>query len=343
MIRYAIYMILLGLSACTGFSEDYGPQFGEPDRVDPNVIVINEGTFNFGNASVSGYNTFSGVTGSRLFQTKNGRPLGDVAQSMYVQGDTGWIVVNNSGKIEVVLLPDFESIGTVSGLVSPRYFLPIGKGRALVTDLYADKVSIVDMAEMEVIGELPLAGWTEHLLTVGEHIYIENRTANKIQVFDRIDPGKIVKEFAFDRPLTGLAGFDNWVYVLTDDAAYQIDAIELKMKLVMVKLTSLKPFRLAVSNLSGKLYFLGKEGVYEIDPYVPLDTINEDPIPEKIIDSEGVNYYGFAIDPLSGAFYLADAKDYVQQGSVAVFDRTGKPETTFEAGIIPQHIVFLYP
>ena len=52
----------------------------------------------------------------------NNRPLGDMVQSFSVADDKGFIVVNNSQKVEVVLLNTFKSSGCIRGILSPVFY-----------------------------------------------------------------------------------------------------------------------------------------------------------------------------------------------------------------------------
>ena len=51
----------------------------------------------------------------------NSRPLGDVPYSMGIDGSRIYIIVNNSGKIEVAGMNDMRSVTTISKIASPRY------------------------------------------------------------------------------------------------------------------------------------------------------------------------------------------------------------------------------
>ena len=115
------------------------------------ILVLNEGNFGFGNASISLYNRESGAVRNKLFQANNlGRPIGDVLQSTIRLGDKLFLVVNNSSKIEVVDVATFRSIGNIAPLNSPRYILPIDSSTAYVSDLYEDKIYVIDYTLKQV-------------------------------------------------------------------------------------------------------------------------------------------------------------------------------------------------
>jgi hypothetical protein len=103
---------------------------GDPEyRYGHGVFIINEGNFGSGNGSVSFFYPDSMSVVNDIFYTANRRPLGDVPLSMNIVAGEGWIVVNNSGRVEVVDLSDFTSKATVGGLTSPRFLLPVGNFR----------------------------------------------------------------------------------------------------------------------------------------------------------------------------------------------------------------------
>jgi len=68
---------------------------------DRGVVILNEGNFNYGNASLSFYNISSGKTENDVYYRQNGVPLGDVAHSANFHDGLLYTVINNSGKVVV--------------------------------------------------------------------------------------------------------------------------------------------------------------------------------------------------------------------------------------------------
>ncbi len=139
----------------------YGPSQTEtflPGPAGEGMFIINEGNFMYANASLTYYIPGSGKTENEVFIRANGINLGDVAQSMSIYGDNGYIVVNNSGVIFVIDPDTFRLKGSITGLISPRYIHFIDARKAYVTDLYQEKITIVDPQAFRISGHIPTPG-----------------------------------------------------------------------------------------------------------------------------------------------------------------------------------------
>lgn len=125
--------------------------------------IINEGVFTQGNGSLSFYDFEQDSVLNNLFENINERPLGDVFQSMTFHNGKGFLVVNNSGKIEVVDSASMKSIQTLDAFISPRQIL-FHNNKAYVTDLYSDKIYILDANTYAEIGSIAVDGSTEDIV-----------------------------------------------------------------------------------------------------------------------------------------------------------------------------------
>jgi len=332
------------LSACR---KDQPPTGCGPLEIPPGaegVYITNEGNFQFGNASVSYYADGMAEAVEDLFQPANNRPLGDVCQSMRLFNNKFYVVVNNSGKIEVVDPRTFEASATITGMLSPRYFLPVSNGKAYVTDLYANAISIVNLSSSNITGVVPCPGWTEELHLAYGRVFVTNRRRRWLYVLDpatdlitdSVAVGYGANSLAEDR--TGRL----WILCSGNPATgekaslYRINPVSLQSESVWIFPSSEDaPWRLDINGTGDTLYFLNGH-VYRM-------AITDGSLPSvPFIAAQGRNFYGLGVHPRTSRIYVADALDYVQRGRVYVYKPDGTGVTSFLAGIIPGDFYF-YP
>jgi YVTN family beta-propeller protein len=150
------------------------------------VFIMNEGNFGWNNGSLSLYTPENSVIQNNIFQKANAIVPGDIVQSMEIINDKGYVVVNNSNKIEVVNLNTFEIEQTINGLNSPRFICKVSENIAYVTSLYGNTVYVLDLQTNTVISEIAVNGWTEQLAVVGDLAYVVSPDSNKLFVLDVI-------------------------------------------------------------------------------------------------------------------------------------------------------------
>lgn len=304
------------------------------------VYILNEGNFGWNNASVTYYDAETKSVNENLFQTANGFTLGDVAQDIYIDGDKTYIVVNNSGKIEVVNTADFKSITTISGFNSPRYFLKVNNSTAYVSELYQNKIYIVDLTANAITGSISINGWTEQMQLLQNYVFVQNITQNSIykldasanQVIDTLQLTKGLNSIELDKnnKLWALCGGDTSVA----GSLYRIDPNAMTIEQSF-------PFT-GNSNFPSYLCFNGTgEEMYYVNGDIYKINISASSLPTQSIISVGNSVvYGLAVHPNSGDIYIADAVDYVQKGTVLRHSNSGSLLHTFKTGVIPSQFVF---
>ncbi|NQY68626.1 MAG: YncE family protein [Flavobacteriales bacterium] len=347
---YIGVFILLGLYSCE--KEGIGPvnvnskDYSLIDTTE-SVFIINEGNFQWGNSSITHYSVKTNEVTQEVFKGVNGRSLGDIAQSMEVYNGKGYIVVNNSNRIEVVDLNTFELLGTIDGLVAPRYIQIIDSAKAYVTDLYADYVAIFNPETYQVIGQVDIEGFTEEMEMTNDKVYITNVDTSSISG-DRLyivdaNSDAVLSSLELQRsPGSIVLDKDNKLWILSS-GGYQEELpklvqIDPLLDKVIREFTfnslSMSPNKLVINGEGNMLYFLNG-GVFKMSIYdLELPQV-------ETISSEGHLFYGLGVDPVSGDVYLADAVDYVQSGTIYVHDgESGSMINSFPSGIIPGNFAF---
>jgi DNA-binding beta-propeller fold protein YncE len=172
------------------------------------VFVINEGMFGNTSGTISHFDRADNTITQRIFWKKNQRDLGDVVQSLVFEGDKGYIVVNNSNKIEVVEAATFAEKAQITGLRLPRYCLPVSNTEAYVTEWGADgltgSLARIDLVSNTLLERIPVEQGPERLLLQNGLLYITHigglGSNNKVTVFD-VQQRQVVQVIAVaDKP-----------------------------------------------------------------------------------------------------------------------------------------------
>ncbi|MFZ6053507.1 DUF5074 domain-containing protein [Halocola ammonii] len=330
-----ILVLAVALSSCE--KDNFGPQQEEQstELSGSKAIVLNEGNFNFGNASLSLVDQ-GGEVQNQVFQNTNSSPLGDVLQSGVKHNNRFYFVLNNSGKV-VVTDTSFQQVGEITGLQSPRYFLPVGESRAFVSDIYSDEISVVDLDQSTVISTIDIGAWVEQMAFVNELVYAVNKDNNTLDVIDP-DSQEILSSIevpsgpsdievdAFGTiwmMCTGGIGANEFALCQVDPSTEQTEVFEVSSASGFLELNSERD----------ELFYLGDNSVYSLSVTGGAEeqvfSISGDPLA-----------YGFEVDPSTGNFWITDAADYVEQGSVLVFDGEGNQQFTADVGYLPNGVVF---
>ena len=345
ILRLAIVVLALASSVgCMKWEYDDGESFATSGA---GLFVINEGNFQYGNASLSYYNPATRTVENEVFYRANAMKLGDVAQSMTLYGDTGWIVVNNSHVIFAIDPATFKEKGRIENLTSPRYIHFLSDEKAYVTQLWDNRIFIVNPKRYEITGyiECPAmtmeSGSTEQMVQWGKYVFVNCWSyQNRILKIDTTTD-KVVAELEVGIQPTSLVvdcygklwsitdgGYEDSPYGYEAPSLYCIDAETFTIE---------KQFRFAKGDAPSEVQLNGRgDKLYWINNDVWAMDVTADRIPVKpFIPYSDTLYYGLTIDPRSGEVYVADAIDYVQAGKIYRYSEQGERLDEFYAGITP--------
>lgn len=340
-------MIISVLALCVGcmkWETEDGESFATSGV---GLFVINEGNFQYGNASLSYYNPATKTVENEVFVRANAMKLGDVAQSMTINDDTGWIVVNNSHVIFAIDINTFKEKGRIENLTSPRYIHFLSDEKAYVTQLWDNRIFIINPKRYEVTGyiECPAmtmeSGSTEQMVQWGKYIYVNCWSyQNRILKIDTTTD-KVVDELEVGiQPTSLVLDCYGKLWTITDggykDSPYGYEAPSL-YRIDAETFTIEQEFRFAKGDAPSEVKLNGRgDKLYWINNDVWAMNVTADRIPVRpFIPYSDTLYYGLTIDPRSGEVYVADAIDYVQAGKIYRYSEQGELLDEFYAGVTP--------
>ena len=326
------------------------------NEIGKGVFVLNEGTFTYANSSLTFYDNAADTVGNNIFYKANMAPIGDIAQSLCLHDNSLFIVVNNSGYVYKVDAKTVKYQAKLDNLNSPRFMIPVGDGKAYISDLERTGLWVVDINEMKVTGFVETGNTTDRMIRIGDKLFVCNwsnyylpETSNEtVQVIDIASDSYIADIKVSKEPNSMVLDSAGMLWVLCsggysgekEPALYRIDPATCSVVDVFMFDTQYYPSSLAIDNTGNILYFLNG-GYGTLDLYSM--SINDKTLPDTpFITAGSRNFYNVAVSPENGDIYVIDVKNYTQNGEVFRYTSDGNLITSFTAGIIPNYMLFNY-
>ena len=311
------------------------------------LFITNEGNFQYGNATLSYYDPETRTVENEIFFRANGMKLGDVAQSMVIRDGTGWVVVNNSHVVFAIDTDTFRETGRIENLTSPRYIHFVSDEKAYVSQIWDNRIFIVNPRRFEVTGYIEVPGMTsesgstEQMVQYGRYVYCNCWSyQNRIIKIDTQTDSVVGELTVGIQPTSIVLDRNNKLWTITDGgyegspygheapSLYRIDAESFTVE---------QQFRFRLGDAPSEVQLNGtRDRLYWINDDVWQMSVDDERIPVRpFLESRGTKYYGLTVDPVRGDVYVADAIDYQQQGMVYRYSADGEPIDRFYVGITP--------
>ena len=346
---FFISAILLGASGfVTGCMEwDYSLNDEPVILSGQGLFIINEGNFQYGNATLSYYDPATNQVQNEVFIRANGMKLGDVAQSMKIHDGKGWIVVNNSHVIFAIDPETGRETGRIENLTSPRNIYFVSDTKAYVSQLWDNRITIVNPKTYSITGYIDVPGMTmetgstEEMVGYGDYVFCncwsyQNRI---IKIDTRTD--RVVDELTVGiQPTSLVIDKNNNLWTITDGgyegspygyeapSLYCIDAETFTITRVFTFKLGDAPSNVELNGAGDCLYWLNND-VWRMD-------VGALRLPsEPFIPYRGTKYYDLTVSPYDDNVYVADAIDYQQQGKIYRYSDIGELIDEFYVGITP--------
>ena len=353
--QYFILFILANiLPMATGCSHNDAPEeeipsgsIPKPEGNDGILFILNEGNFQYSNASLSVYDPETQGVTNEAFIKANGMKLGDVAQSMTIHGNKGWIVVNNSNVVFAVDPETLKEKGRIENLTFPRYIHFVSDSKAYVSQLWDNRIAIINPKTYQISGHIevpdmkPGSGSTEQMVSYGDYVFCncwsyQNRI---IKIDTRSDEVVASLEVGIQPNSLALDCYGK-LWTVTDGGhegspfGYEAPAL---VKIDAGTFTVEKKFSFSLGDSCSEICMNGdKNRIYWINDAIwSMDVTASAPPSTPFLKADDTLYYGLTVAPVSGDVYVADAIDYQQNGRIYRYSREGNLIDQFSVGITP--------
>lgn len=322
-------------------------------------FVVNEGAFGNGNSSISFYDRALDEVQNNIFQAKNGRALGDQAQSMTIHEGRGYVVVQNSAKVEVIDVSDYSSIKTITtGLESPRYFIGISATKGYLSDWgstgVTGTVKVIDLQSLAVVKTISTGEGANRFLRKGDRVFVANAGGfgkdNTVKVID-INTDEVVATVTVgDNPTSlqmdndgniWIASAGNLVYntdfSINETASTKSSLTRIRADLTeIIRLTFSKATygslsALEINSAGDRLYYNFDGAIYSMS--TAATSLPATPLIAK-------TYYGIAVDPFNGNVIGLLAPNFSSAGKADVYSPEGTLIKSYNVGIAPNGCAF---
>nr|WP_064976244.1 DUF5074 domain-containing protein [Alistipes provencensis] len=346
ILRYILpaALCLTALGGCMKW--DYG-KTEEFSASGTGLFITNEGMFQYGNATLSYYDPETKQVENEVFYRANAMKLGDVAQSMTIRDGVGWIVVNNSHVIFAIDINTFREVGRITNLSSPRYIHFVSDEKAYVTQIWDNRIFIVNPKRYEITGYIECpnmtmeSGSTEQMVQYGKYVFVncwsyQNRILKIDTETDRvvdelvvgIQPTSLVMDKNYKLWTITDGGYEGSPYGYEAPSLYCIDAAKFEIEKQFKFKLGDSPSEVQINGTGDKLFWINDD-IWAMD-------VDADRIPARpFLKYRNTKYYGLTVNPRNGDVYVADAIDYQQQGIIYRYRANGEPVDEFYVGVTP--------
>ncbi len=319
------------------------------------VFISCEGAFGSGTGTVSFFSRSTQTVSNDLNQAVNSLPLGNIVQSMQLHNGKGYVVVNNSGKVEVVNASSFESAGKITGLTSPRYFAGINANKAYVSQWGSAGtnvgVRVIDLSSNTAGALIPCGAGPEKMLKSGNFVYVVNSGGfgndSTVTVINTTTDVVSATIQVGHNPNSIVQDKNGKIWVLCGGIVdFSVPANGTPGKLIRINPTtnlieatftfssgSEHPLHLSLNKAKDKLLFLGN--LYSLGSLYSFD-ITGSSLPST--PSIARNFYGLGVDPVSDQIFTSVTN--FSNGWILRYNSNAGLIDSFQVGVIPGNFCF---
>ncbi|REC41923.1 DUF5074 domain-containing protein [Chryseobacterium sp. 5_R23647] len=336
LLQVIFGFVLLFSISCTSEYEETIPEITYQNG----LLITNEGNFGTPNADVTFITKDLSLMQNEIYKAKNNKEnLGDVLQTMVLNGDKAYLLLNNSNKIQIVDRVTFKKAGEITAQLNTPRYMAIANGNLYVSnDKYGGEkfVNVYKLSDNSFVKKIDFASTStvERVVEAGGNIFVQNasygfgNTITKINTTTNAIEGTPIPMPNGD--INKTITYNNNLYVIAQGTAdsyiHQINPTG-----SVVKTTTLAGIANG-TNLQidgGRFYFTSSNKVYSMDMNATATPTN--PIITAVDGGANFTLYGFSV--IDGRIFTSDVKKFTQPSEISVYTSAGTFITKFTAGM----------
>ena len=331
---------LLLIALCTVGACTKTPLPAESTVYEDALLILNEGAFTGGTATIDAIGANSDTVIQSAFSTENGFSLGNIGQHMLHADSLLVISLNNAGVIRGIsrktMLEHWSTL-----VAGPRYVAESGN-KLVVTTWSSDYIKVLDKYTGQLTDSINVFGVSEQVHADGDVVYVGLNGGfgndDRVAVVD-LNTSSVDTLEVGDKPNSfvqiGTAvyvlctGFEDWSGSGSTPAS--IWRIENGTATEIIEAPTSSDHAIALKTDGTNLYFLNAS----YSGAVVKTSLAPAVWPSNAITNTG----GYNLDLLANVLYVHDAKDYASEGKIYQYDLTGMLLDSINAGIIPRQVL----
>jgi len=309
-----------------------------------NILILNEGNFGSGNATIGLYSTDDTTYTETTFQSANGFFIGDVLQSISVEGEMAYAVLNGSNKVEAFSLTDFSTVETLTDTVidKPRYLAITGNTAYLTIwgtygenfSLVDSKVGIINLNDFTLEKSIDTAPGVEQIIAADGKLYVTRNffgAYSNLTIIDAVSQTIITDIELPAGPDEVFIDEANRVWVACTSG--KIVEIDKANNTIAQTIDVADEIFADVALYNNELYFIEGESVKKIN-------LDSQAVTTVLTGLSFDLLYAFDVNPFNGDIYIGDGIAFGSEGKVLHYNASGDLVASFTSGILPTAFIF---
>lgn len=338
-------VLLFNMSSCTSDSAEFEIS---PITYQNGYFISNEGNFNSQGAKVTFLTRDLSLKQDDVYGYNNNKEiLGDVLQTIGLNGNKAYLVINNSNKIVVVDRYTFKKLGVITNQIDNPRGIAFANDFIYVSNLNfstnATSVTKYKASDYSFVSKITMTGGADKAVEAGGNIFVQNATSgygNMITYINTSNDSKTELTVPNGK-INSTISYKSNVYTIsstaTDSYIYKISGTGAMTP--VVTLTGIpSATNLQIDN--DKIYFSSANKVYTTSLATP--TVPASPLLTAADGGPYFTLYGFNV--IDGRIFASDVKQFTQESEMTVYSATtGTKLSSLKTGGLGANGTFLNP